>query len=414
MPVAASNKIIALTFDDGPAPVYTGQILSILAQYGAKATFFQTGEHLAAYPELGLAIRDAGHAIGNHTWSHQQAPTDPLSEVQRADAIIEQVYGSPTGIFRPPFGNFENGVVEASLGQNQAVIIWNCDPKDWAMPGTQNIINTVVAGATPGGIVLLHDGGGDRSQTVAALPSILTQLKSQGYRFVTVPELLAQTTSAPSIEILSPGMDFSYGAAPPINGLAAPAIGSDLQNVKGLLFRYADSTYWNGTTWTTTIAENPAQGTTNWTFSPPALGDGQYAAQAVARGGAGSATFTPWRKFFVDLTAPIVTVSTPKPGAIYGNLATASGAASDNVGLKTVALSLYRQADFKYWNGTAWTTTHATVPAQGAANWTAALPPLAAGKYSLEASARDFVGHSKLSGWIAFTIDPAATSAKTN
>jgi peptidoglycan/xylan/chitin deacetylase (PgdA/CDA1 family) len=411
VPVAATNKIIALTFDDGPAPQYTQQILSILAQYQVKATFFQNGEHIAAYPALGRAVRDAGHAIGNHTWSHQQAPADPVGEVNRADAIIEQVYGSPTGIFRPPFGNFENGVVAASLAKNQAVIIWNSDPKDWAMPGTDVIARTVAAEATPGGIVLLHDGGGDRSQTVAALPTIIVDLKMRGFRFVTVPELLAQTSSAPAVSISSPGVDYSYTAAPPINGTAAATSSSDLSSVRALLFRYSDSTYWNGATWSPTIAENPVQGISQWSFVPPALTNGQYGTQAVARSSTGSATYTPWRNFFVDTLAPSVVVSTPKAEVSYSALRSAAGTASDNVGVQQVSVSLYRHADFKYWNGSTWTLNYAVFPAQGTTNWTAALPPLTAGRYSFEASARDYVGNTKYSGWAAFNASATAASA---
>lgn len=359
---------------------------------------------------MGRATRDAGHAIGNHTWSHQQAPADPVAEVQQADTLIQSIYGGPTGIFRPPFGNMNNGVAAASMAKKQAVIIWNCDPNDWNMPGTSTIVNTVVSGATPGGIVLLHDGGGDRSQTVAALPTIITTLRAQGYRFVTVPELLALTSGAPAVSISVPGIGYSYPALSQISGIAAPAAGSDLQNVNSLLFRYSDSTYWNGTTWTATPAENPALGTTNWNYALPTLAGGKYATQAIARNSAGDKTLTPLRDFFIDAIAPTLVVNAPKASTTYPTLSTASGTASDNVGVKDVRATLYRHSDFTYWNGTSWTPNYTTFPAQGTTTWTATLPPLSNGNYSFEASARDYVDNTTYSGYSAFTVNTSAPS----
>ena len=191
VPIYGGEKLIALTFDDGPLPGSTEKFLDVLAQYNVKATFFQMGANLNPNQALGRKVRDAGHAIGNHTWAHLQVPSDPVGEVTRTDALFQSVYGGPTALFRPPFGNLDNGVATQALEQNDAVIMWSVDPKDWDRPGTTSIVNTVINGATPGGIVLMHDGGGDRSQTIAALPQIITTLRSRGYRFVTIPELLA-------------------------------------------------------------------------------------------------------------------------------------------------------------------------------------------------------------------------------
>ena len=411
VPVSPANKVIALTFDDGPWPTYTTQILGVLAQYGVKATFFQVGTQLQLYPDLGRAARDAGHAIGNHTWSHQQTPADPVGEVQQTDTLIQSTYGGPTGIFRPPYGNMTNGVVAASIAEKQAVIVWNCDPNDWSMPGTSAIVNTVVSGATPGGIVLMHDGGGDRSQTVAALPTIITTLAAQGYRFVTVPELLALNSSAPSVSVSVPGVGYSYPTLPQISGVAAPTAGSDLQSVNSLLFRYSDSTYWNGTAWTSASAENLALGTTNWNFALPTLEGGKYATQAIARNSAGDKTLTPLRDFFIDKIAPTLIINTPKASTTYPTLSAASGTASDNVGLKEVRATIYRQSDSTYWDGTSWTPNYTTFAAQGTTTWTANLPPLTNGNYSFEASARDYAGNTTYSGYLVFTINTSAPSA---
>ena len=195
--VAPTNKVIALTFDDGPQPGNTEAILKILADNAAKATFFQNGAHIDAFPALTTQVKNAGHALGNHTYDHLQAPADPVAQVTKTDAAFARL-GISTPLFRPPFGNFDNGVVTAALNQGDAAIIWSVDPQDWSMPGTQRIIDNVVAGASPGGIVLLHDGGGDRSQTIAALPVIISRLRSQGYSFLTVPDLLRQRGVVPT------------------------------------------------------------------------------------------------------------------------------------------------------------------------------------------------------------------------
>ncbi|BCM91630.1 peptidoglycan-N-acetylglucosamine deacetylase [Abditibacteriota bacterium] len=191
VPVAPTNKVIALTFDDGPQPGNTEAVLQVLADNNAKATFFEMGSHIDEFPELTKMVKNAGHALGNHTYNHLEAPEDPAGEVTSTDAAFARV-GISTQLFRPPFGNFDNGVIDAALNQGDAGIIWSVDPQDWSMPGTQSIIDTVVSGATPGGIVLMHDGGGDRSQTIAALPVIIQTLRAQGYSFLTVPELLRQ------------------------------------------------------------------------------------------------------------------------------------------------------------------------------------------------------------------------------
>ena len=191
VPVAPNNKVIALTFDDGPQPGNTEAILKILADNNAKATFFEIGANIDANPSLTTLVKNAGHALGNHTYDHLQAPPDPAAQVTKTDAAFARL-GISTPLFRPPYGNFDNGVIDVALNQGDAGIIWSVDPQDWSMPGTQSIIDTVVNGATPGGIVLMHDGGGDRSQTITALPTIIARLRSQGYSFLTVPDLLRQ------------------------------------------------------------------------------------------------------------------------------------------------------------------------------------------------------------------------------
>jgi len=201
--VAPNNKVIALTFDDGPEPGSTDKILAVLQANNVKATFFEIGKNIDANPTYTTMVQNAGMVLGNHTYDHLQAPADPTGQVTQTDAAFARL-GISTQLFRPPYGNFSNGVLDASLKQGDVGIIWSVDPQDWSMPGTQNIVNSVVSGAQPGGIVLMHDGGGDRSQTLAALPTIISSLRSQGYSFVTVPQLLGMRYTPPATPTPTP------------------------------------------------------------------------------------------------------------------------------------------------------------------------------------------------------------------
>jgi peptidoglycan/xylan/chitin deacetylase (PgdA/CDA1 family) len=188
--VPKDEKVIALTFDDGPLPRYTHKVLEILKAHDAHATFFMLGSELASSPSVGKEVRDAGHAIGNHSWSHPIRTKDPAGEVGRTDKELKSLLGVDTTLFRPPYGILKNGLAHAARARGEAVLIWSVDTNDWKRPGASAIASRVIRGAHPGAIVLMHDGGGNRSQTVAALPTILDTLGQKGYRFVTVPELL--------------------------------------------------------------------------------------------------------------------------------------------------------------------------------------------------------------------------------
>jgi len=188
--VPKTEKVIALTFDDGPNPPYTGQILKILKDHNAKATFFLVGEELSDHRSLAREILAQGHAVGNHSWSHPSRPHNPASEVSKTDKLIKSVLGIDPVLFRPPYGITTNGMSKAARANGAAVFLWSIDTVDWSRPGIKKIASRVIRGAAPGRIALMHDGGGNRSQTVSALPHILETLKKQGYRFVTIPELL--------------------------------------------------------------------------------------------------------------------------------------------------------------------------------------------------------------------------------
>ncbi len=186
------QKAIALTFDDGPWPKTTTQILDILKKNNIKGTFFWVGRYLKVYPELGKKVAAAGHAIGNHTWNHQYIKYNEegaAREIDRTTSLIEEVTGIKTSMFRPPGGILNNGLAAYAQKKNYTVVMWSADSLDWRT-ATQSLMENVMRQADSGGIVLMHDGGGNRSKTVEALPQIIAKLRKEGYIFVTVPELL--------------------------------------------------------------------------------------------------------------------------------------------------------------------------------------------------------------------------------
>ncbi|PSB03878.1 polysaccharide deacetylase [Merismopedia glauca CCAP 1448/3] len=191
--IKANPKVIALTFDDGPWLGSTDEILQILRRNNVKATFFIIGRNLQLYPQIGQQIVSEGHAIANHTWSHSYhhfSPTASAREIEATTNLIYKLTGVKTYLFRPPGGFLNNGPAGYARNKKYAVVLWSADSNDWKRPSVANLVNNVVGGATPGGIALMHDGGGDRSHTIKALPIIIARLRSKGYSFVTIPELL--------------------------------------------------------------------------------------------------------------------------------------------------------------------------------------------------------------------------------
>lgn len=185
------EKIAYLTFDDGPRPPYTDQILDILHAHGATATFFMIGEEAALHPATVRAVRAAGHAVGNHSYTHPALSTLPAqavrSEITRTDALL----AGPVTCLRPPGGEISPAITSVAKEQGKAVVKWTVDTDDWRRPGTPAIIKAALrppdGGAAAPMEILMHDGGGDRSQTVAALPTILDQLTKAGYTFAALP-----------------------------------------------------------------------------------------------------------------------------------------------------------------------------------------------------------------------------------
>ncbi|WP_083876288.1 polysaccharide deacetylase family protein [Kineosphaera limosa] len=180
------GKVAYLTFDDGPDRRYTPQVLALLAKYDAKATFFMIGSQAQANRPLVARVRAHGHAIGNHTQTHpwltKVSPATVRDQLRRADSVLGR-----TTCMRPP-GGFVNGVVRnEARAQGKQVVLWSVDPSDWSRPGAPRITSTILSKTRPGSVILLHDGGGPRTQSVAALAQVLPRLKAQGYRFETLP-----------------------------------------------------------------------------------------------------------------------------------------------------------------------------------------------------------------------------------
>ncbi|WP_149400227.1 polysaccharide deacetylase family protein [Dictyobacter arantiisoli] len=185
---------IALTFDDGPNPTYTPQVLSILAQHHVHATFFAIGNQVQSNPNLVKQAIGDGNVVEDHTWDHPDltklTPAAISKEVTSAADAVQKATGQRPGLLRPPYGSV-NATVRAQVAAlNMTMVIWNVDTVDWSRPGVASIENTALNNAHNGSIILMHDGGGDRSQTVAALPHIITTLQQRGYQLVTVPDLL--------------------------------------------------------------------------------------------------------------------------------------------------------------------------------------------------------------------------------
>lgn len=190
---------IALTFDDGPDPTYTPQVLSVLARYNIHATFFEMGNHVQHNPVLVHHVIQSGNIIGNHSWDHPEftkLAADALTnEITSTSMALYRTTGIRPTLIRPPYGALNETVKEQIAAQHLTTILWDIDPQDWSRPGTDAIVNNVLSHAHNGAIILMHDGGGNRSQTVAALSQIIPALQQKGYHFVTVPVLMQDLRS---------------------------------------------------------------------------------------------------------------------------------------------------------------------------------------------------------------------------
>ncbi|MFJ5271853.1 polysaccharide deacetylase family protein [Streptomyces sp. NPDC088358] len=188
--VPGRGRTMVLTFDDGPDPRYTPTILKTLRKHDVRAMFFVCGRLVAANKNLLAEMADDGHVVGNHTWTHplltQLRRSQIRSEIERTCDVIEDAYGERPLWFRAPYGAWNRATFQIGADLGMEPVAWTVDSLDWTTPGTRSIVHRVEHGAAPGVIVLSHDAGGDRSQTVRALRDYLPQLLDRGYHF-TVP-----------------------------------------------------------------------------------------------------------------------------------------------------------------------------------------------------------------------------------
>ena len=200
--VKTSQKVVALTFDDGPYPPYTEEILDILKEYKVTATFFVLGKNAEKFPELVRREVAEGHQIGNHTYDHidllKEDRKTIADEVDRTNKIILTITGQVPRVMRPPHGFRDAVVMEVMAERGLNVVEWSVASRDWTNPGTDVIVERTVSKVKNGSVILLHDGDGvaqaaSREQTVRAARQIIRELLAQGYKFVTVSEILTQT-----------------------------------------------------------------------------------------------------------------------------------------------------------------------------------------------------------------------------
>jgi len=189
------RRAVALTFDDGPSE-YTPQYLKILNQMGAAATFFTVGGQYSTFGPTVKRAHSDGYVVADHTWTHPQMPSlgsaEQSSEIDRTASAITGLGLPSPQLYRPPYGAYDQTTLDALKKRKMLLVLWDVDTEDWRKPGVDAIKQAVFTQVQPGSIILMHDGGGDRTQTLAALPDIIRGLRERGYQLVTVPRLLAE------------------------------------------------------------------------------------------------------------------------------------------------------------------------------------------------------------------------------
>jgi peptidoglycan/xylan/chitin deacetylase (PgdA/CDA1 family) len=182
------DRVVALTFDDGPHPTTTEEILEILEDLDVPATFFMVGSHAERQPEIVRRVASTPHGIGNHSYAHFSLTSAPrragLRDIKQGRHTLEALTGRSIPLFRPPSGDFDERTLRRLRRRAHTVVMWSVDTRDWTQPGVDAIVDEVRSSVHPGAIVLLHDGGGDRTQTVTALPRVIEAVIADGYEIV--------------------------------------------------------------------------------------------------------------------------------------------------------------------------------------------------------------------------------------
>ena len=193
---STSQKRIALTFDDGPHPRYTAQILDILAEFGVCATFFAVGTNAEAYPELILREIEEGHEVGNHTYHHNHVAKlsgEALcKDILSCTEALEKITGRHIRLFRPPEGVCSEALKEICEERDMTIVLWSVDTRDWAHTPIRDICENIRSNVKNGSIILMHDFIGKNSPTPEALRCIIPMLQEMGYELVTVSQLLEE------------------------------------------------------------------------------------------------------------------------------------------------------------------------------------------------------------------------------
>jgi peptidoglycan/xylan/chitin deacetylase (PgdA/CDA1 family) len=187
------RKVVVLTFDDGPIPRYTDEILGVLDRYQIKGVFFLIGREAEAHPDLVRKIVQGKHELGNHTYSHRLSEGDDPATIAREltlteEAVRKAVPGARLRWFRPPGGVLGGWIMDVAQEKGYVPVLWSIDPRDW-QNSADGIAGQILERVRPGSVLLFHDGGGNREATVAALPVIIEGLKERGYSFMTLSEL---------------------------------------------------------------------------------------------------------------------------------------------------------------------------------------------------------------------------------
>ncbi|MEW6189475.1 MAG: polysaccharide deacetylase family protein [Actinomycetota bacterium] len=195
------ERLVSITFDDGPNPIYTPQILDILKGKGVKATFFVVGRQVEKYPDVARRIVEEGHDIGNHTYSHRELVPSTrrivLNQVRKADRMIQKATGVKTRLFRPPRGMYSNAVRKILREEGYRIILWTVSTADWSGISSKAILRRIKLYLRRGGIILFHDSGAllrnegaSRENTVQALPMVIDYLQQKGFEIVPISEML--------------------------------------------------------------------------------------------------------------------------------------------------------------------------------------------------------------------------------
>ncbi len=204
--IRTQDPVMALTFDDGPHPIYTPAILDVLEAYQAKSTFFAIGRHLEQYPHIAQSLVDQGHELANHTFSHpdlnRRLRSEIEREVQQTDTLLAPLVKSSQPYFRPPYGHANLVVMQALKDMGRPILFWDVDLLDWSGLSVAQMMTMLAKQAHPGAIVLMHDASpspdgspqASRQKTVELVKQILATYTPQGYRFVTLSELLTLGT----------------------------------------------------------------------------------------------------------------------------------------------------------------------------------------------------------------------------